>query len=170
MYTVWHVDKYKITFKLVINFGSKRCGTTHIWVVRRQTVNDTFRPSNVHLQVHFNCKVDKYVFLVVWFFFGFLVWNSKSCNLLQFAHLSCLLFCFFSLSCVWVLFIVLSGVVFRRVRNIANSDCYLRHVCPSVCPHVTTRLPLDGFSWNLISEYFSNICRENSSFITIWRQ
>jgi hypothetical protein len=34
----------------------------------------------------------------------------------------------------------------------------------SVCPHGTTRLPLDGFSWNLIFEYFSKICWVNSSF------
>jgi hypothetical protein len=37
-------------------------------------------------------------------------------------------------------------------------------VRPSICPHGTTRLPLDGFSWNLILENFSKICRENSSF------
>jgi hypothetical protein len=45
-------------------------------------------------------------------------------------------------------------------------------VCPSVFPHGTTRLPLDGFSWNLICDYFSKICRDNSSFINIgqeWR-
>jgi hypothetical protein len=27
---------------------------------------------------------------------------------------------------------------FRRVRKITKSDYYLRHVCPSVCPHATT--------------------------------
>jgi len=37
----------------------------------------------------------------------------------------------------------------------------------SVLPHGTTRLPLDGVSWNLIFEDFSKICRENSSFIKI---
>ena len=31
-----------------------------------------------------------------------------------------------------------------------------------VPPHGTTRLPLDGFSWNLMFEYFSKICGENS--------
>jgi len=40
-------------------------------------------------------------------------------------------------------------------------------VCPFVHAHVTTRLPLDGFSWNLIFEDFSKICRENLSFIKI---
>jgi len=44
-------------------------------------------------------------------------------------------------------------------------------VCLSVSsfarPHGTTRLPLDGFSWNLIFEDFSNIRLENSSFIDI---
>jgi hypothetical protein len=53
-------------------------------------------------------------------------------------------------------------------------------VCPSIglsvclslclCPHGTTQLPLDGFSWNLIFEYFWKICRENSSFITTWEE
>jgi hypothetical protein len=38
----------------------------------------------------------------------------------------------------------------------------------SVCPHGTTRVPLDGFSWSLIFESYSKICRENSSFIKIW--
>jgi hypothetical protein len=42
-------------------------------------------------------------------------------------------------------------------------------VCPPVLPRVTTRLPLDGFSWNLIFECFSKICTENSNFIEIWR-
>jgi hypothetical protein len=40
----------------------------------------------------------------------------------------------------------------------------------SVCPHGTTRLPLDGFWWTLIFETFSKICQENSSFIKIWRK
>ena len=37
--------------------------------------------------------------------------------------------------------------------------------CLSVRPHGTNRLPLDAFWWNLISEYFSQICLESSSFI-----
>jgi hypothetical protein len=36
-------------------------------------------------------------------------------------------------------------------------------ICSSVCPHGTVRLPLDGFSRNLVFEYFSKICRKNSS-------
>jgi len=39
--------------------------------------------------------------------------------------------------------------------------------CMSVCPHGTIRLPLDGLSSNLIFQYFSKICRENSRFIKI---
>ena len=30
----------------------------------------------------------------------------------------------------------------------------------SVCPHGITRLPIEGFSWNLIFEYLWEICRE----------
>jgi hypothetical protein len=40
-------------------------------------------------------------------------------------------------------------------------------VCPSVGPHRTTRLPVEGFSWNVILLDFSKIWRENSSFIKI---
>jgi len=39
--------------------------------------------------------------------------------------------------------------------------------CLSVRPHGATRLPLDGFSRNLIWEYFSKMCSENSTFIKI---
>jgi hypothetical protein len=39
---------------------------------------------------------------------------------------------------------------------------------PSVRRHTATRLPLEGFSWNLIRHYFSKIYRGNSSFIKIW--
>ena len=34
----------------------------------------------------------------------------------------------------------------------------------SLHAHGTTVLPLEGFSWNLLFEDFSKICRENSSF------
>jgi len=39
--------------------------------------------------------------------------------------------------------------------------------CPSVCPYGTARFPLDWFSLNCIFVYFSKICREDSSLITI---
>ena len=37
-----------------------------------------------------------------------------------------------------------------------------------VRPHGMARLLLDGFSWNLIFEYFSKIFGDSSSFIKIW--
>jgi len=43
----------------------------------------------------------------------------------------------------------------------AKGDNYLH----PVRPHETIRLPLEKFSFNLILEYFSKICRENSSVI-----
>jgi Fe-S-cluster-containing hydrogenase component 2 len=43
---------------------------------------------------------------------------------------------------------------FRHVRKIEKSDDYLCHVCASVCPNGTIRLPLDEFSQNLIFEDF----------------
>ena len=50
-------------------------------------------------------------------------------------------------------------------RKIPKSDYKMLHVCLSVCPYATNRLPFNRFSWNLIFQYFSQICRENSSFI-----
>jgi hypothetical protein len=50
----------------------------------------------------------------------------------------------------------------RHVRRIAKATVSL---VVSVRPHGTTGLPLDGFSWNFIFEYFSKICWEISSFI-----
>ena len=35
---------------------------------------------------------------------------------------------------------------------------FVMPVCPSMHLYGTTRLPLDGFSWNLIFEYFWKIC------------
>jgi len=43
----------------------------------------------------------------------------------------------------------------------------LPSVMLSVRPHGATRLPLDRLPLNLILEYFSKICPENSSFIKI---
>ena len=56
------------------------------------------------------------------------------------------------------------GIIrFRKIKI-----CFFRlSFCPSVCPQGTTRLPLDGLSSNIMFEYFSKICPENSSFIKI---
>ena len=42
-------------------------------------------------------------------------------------------------------------------------------VTTSVCPHGTTRLPLDRFAWNLTLEHFSKICQEKWNLIKIWK-
>ena len=45
--------------------------------------------------------------------------------------------------------------VFRRVLIITKSSYWLLHVSLPVCPSVwTTLFPLDGFSWNLIFDFF----------------
>ena len=67
--------------------------------------------------------------------------------------------------------ISLALYVFRSVCKIAKSDfSFVISVCLSVYPHGKTRLSLDGFSLNLIFEYFSKICEKNSSFIKIWQE
>jgi hypothetical protein len=59
-------------------------------------------------------------------------------------------------------------------KRLLLSECL--SLCPfirlTVClspPHGTTWLPPDGCSRNLIFEYFSKICLENSSCIKIWQ-
>jgi hypothetical protein len=42
--------------------------------------------------------------------------------------------------------------------------------CPSVCPHGTTQLPLDGFSCTFMFEDFSKICWVNSRYIQIGQE
>ena len=53
--------------------------------------------------------------------------------------------------------------MFRRFRKILVSSCLSVRpsVRPSPFPHGTTRLSLDGFSWNLIFKNFLKICRGN---------
>jgi hypothetical protein len=47
---------------------------------------------------------------------------------------------------IQIMAIELIAIHFRRFRKIAKSDYWLRHVCPFICLHETTGLPLDGFS------------------------
>jgi hypothetical protein len=42
--------------------------------------------------------------------------------------------------------------------------------CLTVRPHGTTRLTLDGFSWNFVFLCFSKIFQQNSSFLKIWQE
>ena len=48
------------------------------------------------------------------------------------------------------------GAFAKLRKRLLRSSC----VCLSVSPYGTTRLQLNGFSWNLISQYFSKICRK----------
>jgi len=55
---------------------------------------------------------------------------------------------------------------FPKLRKATIS--FVTSKCPPARrPHAKTRLPLNGFSLNLIFDYFSKICRENSSFVKI---
>jgi hypothetical protein len=57
-------------------------------------------------------------------------------------------------------------VIFRRVRKIANSNCLLHYVCPSVCPSAmsnsapTTRIFMEFYIW----VFFENLSRKSVSF------
>ena len=65
---------------------------------------------------------------------------------------------------------------YGRFRKIAKSGLLASsYLSVRVSPHGGTRLPLDGFGWNLILEpsfFFSSsseICLGNSRFIKIWQ-
>jgi hypothetical protein len=64
----------------------------------------------------------------------------------------------------------LTPTCFRCSREIAKGDYHLRDVRLSFCPHGATRPPLYGFSQNFKFDYISNICRENSRLVEIWRE
>jgi hypothetical protein len=57
---------------------------------------------------------------------------------------------------------------FARLRK--ATVIFLMSVRLSVHPNGTSRLPLDGYSWNLILENILKIYRENSSFIKIGQE
>ena len=57
---------------------------------------------------------------------------------------------------------------FRKTAKHVYSFSSCLSVCPSVLPYLTTRLPMDGFSWNLIFENLTKICWEYWSLIKIW--
>ena len=57
---------------------------------------------------------------------------------------------------VYVCISILLGA-FAKLRKATIS--FVMSVCLSVCPHAT-RLPLDGFPWNLIFQYLSKISGE----------
>jgi hypothetical protein len=47
---------------------------------------------------------------------------------------------------------------------------FITNVRLSVCPHIKSRLPREGFSWKLMFKYFLKTCLEYSSFIKIWQE
>ena len=52
--------------------------------------------------------------------------------------------------------------LFGRVHKFAKTTIsFVISVCPSVRPHGSSRLPLDGFLSDFIFEYFSKTCRQN---------
>jgi len=57
---------------------------------------------------------------------------------------------------------------FAKLRKATIS--FVKSVRQSVRTQGTTRLPLDGFSWNFIFNISSKIYRENSSFIKIGQE
>jgi hypothetical protein len=71
----------------------------------------------------------------------------------------------------WLLHLLDVSVIVRHICKIVQMTIgFIMCVHPSICLCRTTRLPLDGFSWNLIFEHFPKICQWNSSFTTIGQE
>jgi hypothetical protein len=60
--------------------------------------------------------------------------------------------------------------VYHFIRRFAHLRKVNINSVMSVRLQATSRLPLDGFSWNFVCEYFFKICRENSRFIKICQE
>jgi len=58
------------------------------------------------------------------------------------------------------MFIFILGPL-EKLREVTNN--FIMSVRTSVRPQLSTRIPLDGFSWNFILGSFIKICRENVS-------
>jgi hypothetical protein len=67
----------------------------------------------------------------------------------------------------WICWSCVSKIA-KATVNFIMSVCL--SVRPSVCPNWTTRLSLNGFSWNLMLVDLGKICRDNSSLIEIWQE
>jgi hypothetical protein len=65
-------------------------------------------------------------------------------------------------------------VTTKLCRFKGRSQYYKKRLLASSClsarPHETTLRPLEGFSLNLVFEYFFEICLENSSWIKIRKE
>lgn len=58
----------------------------------------------------------------------------------------------------------------RAFAQIVKSAYQLRHVCPSISPQLSARLPLAEYSWNLILGTFTKMCRKIPDFVKIGQQ
>jgi len=126
-----HLDKLELSYSSWV-MGSL---TWSLYTVRQIEKRGAKTPT---LQVPWSSRVGFYsVSFLPFFITSFAYFSSYLPSLPSFPH-----FCFLSHYLFIYLFIV-------------ESNYQLRHVCLSVPQHGTTRLPLDWFSWNLISEYFS---------------
>lgn len=61
----------------------------------------------------------------------------------------------------------LSVCLYVRLSVWLSAVCVLPSV-PFIHPH-EQRLPLDGFSWRMIFNYFSKFCQRNLIFIKVWQ-
>ena len=83
-------------------------------------------------------------------------------HIFHFALFICLFFPLFhaSFNVSYLFLFYLPSLILLFLVAFACKKRLLASSCLSVCPHGTSRTKLDGFSWNLVQEYFSKICRE----------
>ena len=104
------------------------------------------------------CQTD--AVLLKWNFYGLVSCTRKKKNLSLCSYTMVLLVITYFISKMSLVFFG-TFAEFQRVT--------ISFVKP-VCPHATTRLTPDRFSWNLIFENFLKICSQISNFIKIWQK
>ena len=137
----------KLSIKIRVLQDVISCRTVNIYIsLEEASERSTSR--------HGLCSQNIYIFVITrfWYHNNFLhryvIYNEKCvCNL---SHVS-----------FWAALAKL-----RKATRLLVLSCLSVH--PSL--YVTTRLPLDGLSWNLYFEHFSKNCRENSNFTKIGQE
>jgi hypothetical protein len=66
-----------------------------------------------------------------------------------------------------LLSVVLRSINHFQARSYSRGRRLLTRSCPSVCPHVSGLVPLDGFQWNVILRTFKKICHEIPNLVKI---
>jgi hypothetical protein len=95
---------------------------------------------------------------------------TNSCTLQRIVNQASIDHCILSLFIAYNKTVLLAIPLFYNwlSHSILGAFAYIDpHVCASVCPRTSAKLPLDGFSWNLMLRTFMKICQETINVVKI---